>query len=324
MKIPVLALLSVCLFLGAGCEADGSAGSQKTVIAVIPKGTTHVFWKSIHSGAKEAADELGVVILWKGQMREDERGSQIKLVEHRVTARVDGIVLAPLDDKALVRPVHEALDKNIPVIIIDSALDSDRTASFVATDNFKGGQMAAQELGRLLGGKGTALMLRYQEGSASTEKRERGFLDVMEREFPEIQMVSTNQYAGATQEGATTKGENLLTRYPKIGGIFCPNESAVAGMLVALQGHPRAGEIKFIGFDSSDALVGGLKKGIIHGLIVQDPRKMGYLGVKMMVQLIRGERIEKRVDTGVYLATLANMNTPEMRKLVEPDLSNLR
>ena len=176
---------------------DGSAGSQKTVIAVIPKGTTHVFWKSIHSGAKEAADEFGVEILWKGPMREDERGSQIKLVEHRVTRRVDGIVLAPLDDKALVRPVHEALDKNIPVIIIDSALDSDRTASFVATDNFKGGQMAAQELGRLLGGKGTALMLRYQEGSASTEKREKGFLDVMEREFPEIQMVSTNQYARA-------------------------------------------------------------------------------------------------------------------------------
>jgi ribose transport system substrate-binding protein len=323
MKFRAPCLLAV-LILGFGCSDDDAGSSGKIVIAVIPKGTSHVFWRSIHSGAKEAADELGVEILWKGPTREDERASQIKLVETRITRRVDGIVLAPLDDKALVRPVHEAVDLKIPVIIIDSALDSDRTASFIATDNLEGGRMAARELGKLLGGKGTALMMRYMEGSASTEKRERGFLEVMRTSFAGIEIVSANQFAGATQEGATTRGESLLTRYPDVGGIFCPNESTAAGMLVALKSHPRAGEIKFVGFDSSDALIAGLKRGHIHGLVVQDPRKMGYLSVKAMVRLLGGETIEKRIDTGVFLATQTNMKTPAIKNLLAPDLSNLR
>ena len=264
----------------AGCgggAADGPATTGKDLkatgglhLAVIPKGTTHEFWKSIHAGAIKAQRELEaqgvpVRLTWKGPIREDDREQQIQVVEGVLSQGVNGLVLAPLDASALVRPEQEARQAGIPTVVIDSALASQDAVSFVATDNEKGGALAADRLGTLLGGKGRVLLLRYQEGSASTEAREQGFLDRLKAGYPNVEIVSADQYAGPTRDTAKRASENLLNRFGgQIDGIFTPNESSTAGMLLALQDVGRAGQVKFVGFDSSEAFV--TAEPVRHGL----------------------------------------------------------
>jgi ribose transport system substrate-binding protein len=206
-------------------------------------------------------------------------------------------------------------------VIIDSALQGEDYVSFVATDNYKGGVLAAKKMGELLGGKGRIFLIRYQEGSASTTKRENGFLDTITSEFPDISLLVQDQHTGATTETAYQLAENLLARFPDVDGIFCPNESSTFGTLRGVQESGLAGKVKFVGFDSSPKLIQALRNGQIHGLVLQDPMKMGYLGVKQMTLHLRGQEIESRIDTGVYLATQKNMDNPEIKKLLEPDFS---
>jgi len=322
-------LIAAVLVITIGCKQEADSGSAKYRIAVIPKGTTHVFWKSIHAGAIKAQQEfkaagIDVEIIWKGPLKEDDRESQIRVVEDFVTRGVTGIVLAPLDDAALRTPVRDAVNNGIPVVIIDSGLKSDDYTSFVATDNYIGGQKGGEHLAKVIGGKGKVIMLRYQEGSASTMNREQGFLDAIAK-HPEIKVVSSNQYGGATTESAFQASENLLAplRTPDggltIDGIFCPNESTAFAMLRALKDTALAGKVHYVGFDSSDQLVKALAEGHIEGLVLQDPINMGYLGVKTIVAHLRGEKVEKRIDTGSEVATPQNMNDPKMKNLLEPD-----
>jgi ribose transport system substrate-binding protein len=313
--------------VAVGCRRGGpqtGAAGKKLTIAVIPKGTTHEFWKSIHAGALKAAGELSqggrtVEVIWKGPLREDDREQQVQVVESFASQGVDGIVLAPLDDHALVRPVEEARRLNIPTVIIDSGLASDQIVSFVATDNYRGGELAAERLGALLGGKGKALLLRYQEGSASTAEREKGFLTKLQSAYPQVQLVSHDQYAGPTRDTGKRASENLLNRFGgEVQGIFTPNESSTMGMLLALQDEGRAGKVSFVGFDSSAPFIEAMKKGELHGVVLQNPFNMGYLGVKTMVDHLAGQSVPKRIDTGVALVTPDNLDDPRSQELLHP------
>ncbi len=322
-----IGLLAAAALLWAACgraeKAAAPAPAKKFKIAVIPKGTTHEFWKSIHAGAVQASREVGAEVIWKGPQKEDDRAQQITVVEDVLSRGVDGIVLAPLDDRALVRPVQDAMRDNIPVVIIDSGLQGKDYVSFIATDNFQGGVMAARRMGELLQGKGRIFMIRYQAGSASTTERERGFLETVQKDFPGLTVLAKDQYAGPTTESAYQTAENLLGRFPDVDGVFTPNESSTFGALRALQEAQLTGKVKFVGFDSSPKLVQALAAGQIQGLVLQNPVKMGYLGVKTMVQYLRGEKIPEIVDTGVYLATRENMGSAEIKALLTPDLSIL-
>ncbi|MDB5352418.1 MAG: ABC-type sugar transport system, periplasmic component [Planctomycetota bacterium] len=210
--------------------------AKKWRILVIPKGTSHEFWKTIHAGASKAAVELGnVEIVWQGPQREDDRTEQIKLVQNAVAAKVDGLVLAPLDKKALVAPVEKAIAAGIPVVIIDSGLDSSKIVSYVATDNYHGGVLAAERMADLLRGEGKIILMRYAVGSESTEQRESGFVDTIAR-YPKITYLSKNEYAGPTSDSAQKTAQSLITRYRgQVDGIFCSNESSTAGMLRVLK-----------------------------------------------------------------------------------------
>jgi ribose transport system substrate-binding protein len=325
-----LLLLAATAACGGDKPATGVSGSAAPAsggftIAVIPKGTTHTFWQSIRAGAERAGKELGVTIIWRGPLREDDRDSQVSEVEGFVSRGVSGIVLAPLDEAALVQPVNEAVNRKIPVVIFDSGLKGDNFVSFVATDNIKGGRMGGERLAESLKGKGKVILLRYAEGHDSTGKREQGFLEAM-KAHPGIEVVSSNQYGGADVEGAYKKAESLLSNYKKpdgslgIDGIFTPNESGSFALLRVLQDNGWTGKVKFVGFDASPNLVKGLRDGGIDGLVVQDPVKMGYEAVKTMVAHLKGQPVEKRIDTGVHVATKDNMDTPEMKALLEPDL----
>ncbi|MCF7689019.1 MAG: substrate-binding domain-containing protein, partial [Cephaloticoccus sp.] len=246
-------------------------------IAVIPKGTTHEFWKSIHAGAIKAARELkaegtNVEVIWKGPLREDDREQQVQVVENFIARRVSGIVLAPLDARALVAPAETAVRAGIPVVIIDSGLNSTQPVSTVSTDNYKGGVLGARRLAELLDGKGKVILLRVLAGSTSTEQREAGFLDTLARDYPGITVISSDQHAGATRDTAYRAAQNLLNRFGReVTGIFGPNESSATGMLLALRDAGLAGgKVKFVGFDTGTQTVAGLKTGDLQGLVVQN------------------------------------------------------
>jgi ribose transport system substrate-binding protein len=319
-------LLGLAMVGSFACRPEGKGRAVKERrldIAVIPKGMTHEFWKSIHAGAVKAARELGVNILWKGPQKEDDRAQQVTVVEDFISRGVSGIVLAPMDDRALCRPVHDARAEKIPVVIIDSALQGQDFISFVATDNYKGGVLAARRMAELLPQGGNIFLIRLQEGSASTREREQGFLETVQKEAPRLHFLVQDQYAGSTTETGYQLAENLLGRFPEVEGIFCPNESSTFGTLRALQEAGLAGKVKFVGFDSSPKLVQGLRDGHLHGLILQDPVKMGYIGVVQVVRHLRGQPVEAQVDTGVYLVTRENMDEPRIKALLEPDFSLL-
>lgn len=315
--------LAFALVMFAGC---GKKNDDKTyVVAVIPKGTTHEFWKSIHAGAVKAQQELvakgvPVEVIWKGPLREDDRDQQIQVVENFTSRKVSGMVLAPLDSQALVNPVANAAQAGIPVVVMDSGLKSDKQISFVATDNYKGGQLAGEHLAKLLGGKGNVILLRYMVGSASTEEREAGFLDALTN-HADIKIISSDQHAGATRELAYQVSQNLLNRHGReVNGVFCPNETSAIAMTKALRDIGLAGgKVKMIGFDSGSQSVADLKNGDLQALVVQNPMLMGYLGVQTLVKHLQGGTTEKRVDTGVTLVTTENMAQPEVKELLYPE-----
>ena len=325
------ALLSLLAAVGGGglCAepAPGPVPSPAKLetIAVVPMGTTHEYWKSIHAGALQAETELTdagipVHVIWKGPLREDDRDQQVQVVENFVGQGVDGIVLAPLNDRALVAPVEEAVAAHIPVVLVDSVLASSAWSSFIATDNREGGRLAARRLGQLLGGKGNAILLRCMPGIGSTGDREIGFLEVMARDYPGIKLISTNQYAGPTRDTAKQVAENLLNRYGShVDGIFAVNESSAAGMLQALRDAGLAGgKVKFVGFDTGAILVAALTSGDLQGLVVQDPFRMGYLGVKAVSAVLRGQKVERVVKTAAVLVTPDNMGEPAIARLIHP------
>ncbi|HVU86515.1 MAG TPA: substrate-binding domain-containing protein [Pirellulales bacterium] len=323
--------LLACIILAAGCGAEapsGGSGPRTGLlrIAVIPKGTTHEFWRSVHAGAEKAAQELGgVEVIWKGPLQESDREGQISLVQDFVTSRVDGICLAPLDSQALVAAVRSAKAEGIPTVIFDSALaDETDIVSYVATDNFRCGELAAQTMAKMLEGRPhpKVILLRYNPGSESTEQREEGFLKGL-KPFPNVEILSSDQFSGTSFEDSLSVSQQMLLKYgDQVDGIFTVCEPNSTGMLGALQGHAElAGKVKFIAFDPNARLIQAMREGTVSGIVLQDPIKMGYLGVKTLVEHVRGKSVEKRVSTGEFIATPENMDQPEMAALLAPEKS---
>lgn len=321
----ILALpFAVAALLCGGCNNKSSGTPGQLRIAVIPKGTTHIFWKSVEAGAQKAAKELNVKVTFIGPQKEDDRTQQIDLVKNQ-SLQNDALVVAPLDAVALRDVVKEVAAKK-PVVIIDSSLADSESfiASYVATDNREGGRIAARALAESLGKKGKVAVLRYAQGSASTEQREEGFLTEIAK-YPDIKVESSEQYAGATASQAQDTATNLLTRLTSgdsltVQGIFASNQTSTYGMLQALRGKNQAGKVKFVGFDCDATFIDALKKGEMQGSVLQDPVNMGYLGVKNAVAKIKGEKVEPVVDTGATLITPANLEDPKISALIKTQI----
>jgi ribose transport system substrate-binding protein len=323
-RLPSVVSIFLVLFVFSflSCSSKNSAEKKALKIAVIPKGMTHEFWNAIHAGAVKASRELGAEILWKGPQKEDDREGQITVVEDFINRGVDGIVLAPLDDRALVRPVQEAKKGKIPVVIIDSPLEGYDYISYIATDNYRGGVLAGEYLGKILNGRGKIFLIRCHEGAESSTLREKGFYEIIQKLYPSVAFLAKDLYGGVTTESAYQLLENLLNKFPEVEGIFCPNESTTFGTLRALEDRGMAGRLKLVGFDSSKKLVDGLRQGAIQGLILQNPFNMGYLGVKTIVAYLCGQKIQEQIDTGETLVTHDNMDLPEIQALLFPDIKS--
>ena len=319
---------TICIALVAafaGCGGKDASSSKKYRVVVIPKGTGHQFWKSVHAGALRAAEELGNVdVIWKGPQKETDTDQQIEIVKNFISKRVDGICLAPNHSEALVEVVQEATEENIPVVIFDSGLgEGAKTVSYVATDNYRGGQLAADRLAKLIEGKGDVIMLRYRAGSESTEQREAGFLDRLKEKHPDIKVLSSSQFGEKSKRTAMEAMTPLLRKYrDEVDGVFAVCEPNCNGTLEALINTNLVGKVKFVAFDPSDELIGGMKDGSVGGIVLQDPVQMGYQSVMNMVAHLEGKKVDARIPTGEYVATPENMNTEKFDKLLNPVLAD--
>lgn len=322
-------MLALMLFTIVACftacqptsKTASKSGGEQLRIAVIPKGTSHQFWLSVWAGAKAAAEEVGgVEILWKGSETEADTAGQIAVVKNFITSQVDGICLAPNHSQALLDVVMEAKAEGIPVVIYDSGLaEGAEYVSYVATDNYRGGVLAGERLAEAIGHEGQVIMLRYKEGSESTEQREKGFLEAMSKES-KIEVISSDQYAGTTTQEAMEKATQLLNKYrEQVDGIFAVCEPNCNGTLEALTQTGLAGKVKFVAFDPSDRLIAGLADGSVSGILLQDPFEMGRKSVLSIVAHIKGEKVEKYINTGEYVATSENEKVAPFDRLLRPE-----
>jgi ribose transport system substrate-binding protein len=296
----------------AACNRD-----TKKRIGVVPKGRAHVFWQSVHAGAVKASRETGVDIEWNGPATETDFNGQLQIVEAMINKRVDAIALAPIDKKAMVSVVERAARSGIPVVIFDSGIDTDAFVTQVATDNYKGGEIAASRIAQILNGKGRILILATQAGAASTMAREQGFEDAIRKSAPGIQVVD-KRYGDSEVAKSLKVAENMLTAHPDVVAMFASNESSTVGAAQALKA--RGSKVKLVGFDAGPTLEADLRAGVIDSLVVQHPFKMGYEAVMSAVRHFRGEGMPKIQDLEPRLVTRENIDQPEVQAQLNPDL----
>jgi ribose transport system substrate-binding protein len=316
----VLFVVLVAVFVTIGLVRRGGTRVSH-VIGVIPKETASVYWEGVRKGALQAGKEENYEVLWNGPEIETDRERQRQIVEDMLAQKVAGIVLAPNDRKAMV-PVVEMIDaRKVPCVIIDSSVESDKYLSFMATDNYKGGALAAQRLGEILGGKGSVIIVEWTPNSASTDARCAGFRATMAKEFPEIKIVDSKYPSPPTMEKARDVTEDMLTRNANVDGVFACNATSAGGALPGLRKMQQGDrKIKMVGFDAWPMLIEGLEKGDLDSLIIQNPYKMGYEGVKAIIRHLKGEKVDKQVDTGVTLITRERLDDPAIQELLKSQI----
>ncbi len=313
--ILLFALFIAQSLLIVSCNRE-SGGPKKPVIAVIPKGVSHFFWLSVKAGADAAGKDLNVTIDWQGPASETDYARQISIVEDFINRRVDGIVLAPSHGESLVPYVDRAMKSGIPVTIFDSGIKTENYVSYVATDNYKGGVVAAERMGEKLGGKGRVAILGVKQGSVSTDERENGFKETLAKKYPNIKIVQ-HLYGEANMALSLDRATDILTANSDLNGLFASNESSIVGAVRAVRQKNMAGKILLVGFDATANLVEEVKAGAIDSLVLQNPFKMGYEGVRSIVTKLNKQDPPRRVDTGVSLLTKENVETPEIQQLIK-------
>jgi len=298
----------------------GCHGQRKKVIAVVPKATSHLFWVSIHAGAAAAGNDLGVDVDWNGPATETDYSRQIQIVDSMIARRVDGIALAAQDRTALDASLDRAARQGIPVTVFDSGVDSTNYMTFVATNNYEAGQMAARKLAELLHDKGSIAMVQHVPGSNSTMEREHGFEETITKEFPHITIVQ-KQYGMSDRSKAMAAAENILTAHPNLDGIFASTEPSSVGTSLALKSRHLDGKVKFVAFDATDSMIDDLKSGTIDALVAQDPFRIGYEAVKTLVDKLNGKTPPKRMDLSAHVIVRADLEKQDIQLLLKPDVN---
>ena len=308
----IVATMMMLAVLG-GCRQK-----TKRVVGLVPKGANHIFWKTVQAGGMKAAQEFGLEIEWNAPTLEIDSSRQIEIVESMVNRRLDGIALAPVDKRALVGVVERAARLGIPVAIFDSGIDTAQRISYVATNNREGGRMAARRMGEVLGGKGKVGIVGFMPGSASTMEREEGFGEEIRTKFPAMEVVAL-QFGMADRAKAMAATENMLTAHPDLAGLFADNESSSVGAVQALKSRGNR-KTKLVAFDASEQLIGDLKEAWIDSLVVQNPFRMGYEAVRAVGLKLAGQAPAAEVDSGATLVVRENLETPEIRGLLFPEV----
>jgi len=306
------AVILLLLTIVAGCGR-----SKKRTIAMIPKGTAHLFYVTVHAGAAAAAKQYGIELEWNGPAAETDYSRQIQILDSYIARQVDGIAIAATEKTALNASLERAKAAKIPVTVFDSGVDSDNYMTFIATNKFEARQMGARKLAKLIGSKGKVAVLLHAPGSVSTMDRERGFQAVIDKEFPAIKIVAS-QYGMTDSAKSMAAAENMLTAHPDLDGLFASAEPGSVGAVQAIKARKLTGKLKFVSFDSSDGLIEALKEDVIQAMVVQDPYKMGHDAVVALADKLNGKAPPKRMDLSARVVTKADLEKPETQHLLNP------
>jgi ribose transport system substrate-binding protein len=288
----------------------------RKMLAVIPKANADLFFLTVHAGAEDAARKMNVGITWSGPDRETDYGRQIQIVDVMIARRVDGLAISATDDQALIGPLQRVRQAGIPVTIFDSALGIENYVSLVATDNYGAGCTAARLLATLLPGAGTVAMLMQKPGGVSTELRERGFEETLEREFPRLRIVA-RQFGMGDRARSMAAAENFLTARPDLAGIFASSEASSIGSIRAIRSRRLSGKIKLITFDVSDIHLEALRDGTADVMLVQDAFRIGYETVKSLADKLNGRIPTRRIEIPARAVLKGDLDKPEVKELVD-------
>ena len=306
--------------LASGMLTATPSFAQDVTIPIIVKDTTSFYWQIVLAGARAAGKDLGVNVPELGAQAETDINGQISILENAVAGSPAAVVISPTEKSALGAPITEAA-KSVPIVGIDSSADSTAFTSFLTTDNVQGGRIAADGLVAAIKAatgkeEGEVALITSVPNAGSLEERKQGFIEQLAT-YPGIKLVA-DKYADGQAATGLNITTDLLTANPNLVGIFASNLIMAQGAGQALAENGAAEKVALIGFDSDDKLVGFLKDGTIDALVVQDPYRMGYDGIKTALAASKGEKVETFVDTGANLITTANMDGERSQALLNP------
>lgn len=313
-------LVAAMLASLAGFSVPAHAQSEP-VIPVIVKDTTSFYWQIVLAGARKAGQDLKVKVPELGAQSESDITGQISILENAVSQKPAAIVIAPTQFAGLGKPI-DAAAKQVKIIGIDSAADSKAFTSFLTTDNVKGGQVGADGLAAAIAAKygkpeGEVALITSLPGVGSLDQRAQGFKSELAAKYPGLKLVA-DKVADGQATTALNIMTDLITANPNLRGVFASNLIMAQGAGQAIAENKAQDKIKVIGFDNDDKLVKFLSDGVIAGLVVQDPYRMGYDGVKTALAASKGESVPANVDTGVNLITKENMTSARSQELLNP------
>jgi ribose transport system substrate-binding protein len=325
-SIRILSLVlcfSLLTFIFAACgdsdsessSENSSKDSDKPYIAVISKGFQHQFWQAVKTGAEQAAEEYDVEITFEGPETEAMVDKQVEMIEAALAKNPSAICLAALDSQACVSLLEKAESQNIPVIGFDSGVDSDIPVTTCATDNISAAAMAADKMAELIGGEGKVGIIVHDQTSKTGVDRRDGFLNRMEEEYPDIEVLPV-QYGAGDQLKSTDIAKTIIQANPDLKGFFGANEGSIIGILNAVSENKKEGEITVIGYDSGQQQINAIKNDAEAGAVTQDPIGIGYKSVEAAVKAINGEELEENIDTGFHWFDKTNIDSDEIKPLL--------
>jgi ribose transport system substrate-binding protein len=300
--------------------ASGCTRRGRKLIGVIPKATSHLFFVSIHKGVDSAAHDFGVDVLWNGPNEETDHGRQIQILDSMLARGVDALAISATDERALAAPVAKAIARGIPVTVFDSGVNGSGFVSFIATDNYGAGCIAARRVASLIGNKGDVAMVMHKPGGTSTVLREQGFEATMKSEFPRIR-IAARQYGMSDEARSLAAAENILSANPGLNAMFSSSEPSSLGAIQALRSRSLGGKVHLVTFDTSKAHVQALRDGIIDVMLVQDAFQIGYRAVESLAEKLAGKTPESRVDLPVRQIVRADVDRPEIVSLLAGGVS---
>jgi ribose transport system substrate-binding protein len=312
-------MLSRRLLIGAfsATLALGSAPAaiaQDIYIPLISKGFQHQFWQAVKSGADQAAAEFGVRITFEGPDNETMVDRQIDMLAAALANNPSAIGFAALDSQAAIPLLQQAADAGIPVIAFDSGVESDIPATTATTDNVAAAALAADKMAELIGGAGKVAVVAHDQTSRTGIDRRDGFLNQIEANYPDIEVVSV-QYGAGDQLQSTEVAKAILTANPDLVGMFGTNEGSAIGIVNAIREMGSEG-VTIIGYDSGKAQTDAIREGLMAGAITQNPVGIGYETVKAAVAAMNGEELPAIIDTGFYYYDQSNIDDAEIQAVL--------
>jgi ribose transport system substrate-binding protein len=312
MNVKNFVKLAVVAALALGAPKSNAA---EPYIPVISKGFQHQFWQAVRLGAEKAAKQYHVKITFEGPENESQVDKQIEMLQTALAKKPAAICFAALDSKAAIPLLQKAQSEKIPVVGFDSGVDSDIPVATAATDNVAAAAFAADKMAELIGDSGEVAAIIHDQTSRTGIDRGTGFVDEMKKKHPNVKIVDV-QYGGGDQLKSTDLAKAIIQAHPNLKGFFGANEGSIIGVLNAVKELKKAGKIVVIGYDAGKQQKDAIRSGVQAGAVSQDPVGIGFKAVEAAVKALKGEKVEKNIDTGFKWYDKTNIDSPEMKPLL--------